>query len=196
MSDPEHTATVFWQPTLEAGTGPSLGCLASRSPGPPPCPAPGAAARRRSPCSAGSLLSAGAQLTPAIRKVENCEGLRTLSFFSFLQCCGSGMFIPDPGSWFLPIPDPGSLIQKQEKREGWRKNCCNTFFWSHKFHKIVHGPIFKELQDIVTKLSIIWVWDPGSGKNLFRIPDPGVKKAPDPGSGSTTLLFWRITRWH
>ncbi len=24
--------------------------------------------------------------------------------------------------------------------------------------------------------------DPGSGKNLFRIPDPGVKKAPDPGS--------------
>ncbi len=26
----------------------------------------------------------------------------------------------------------------------------------------------------------IWVWDPGSGKNLFRIPDPGVKKATDP----------------
>jgi hypothetical protein len=35
---------------------------------------------------------------------------------------------------------------------------------------------------IFTKLSKIWVWDPGSGKNLFRIPDPGVKKAPDPGS--------------
>jgi hypothetical protein len=34
----------------------------------------------------------------------------------------------------------------------------------------------------------IWVWDPGSGKNLFRISDPGVKKAPDPGSGSATLL--------
>jgi hypothetical protein len=34
----------------------------------------------------------------------------------------------------------------------------------------------------VTKLSKIWVWDPGSGKNLFRIPDPGVKKhrIPDP----------------
>jgi hypothetical protein len=29
--------------------------------------------------------------------------------------------------------------------------------------------------------------DPGSGKNLFRIPDPGVKKALDPGSGSATL---------
>jgi hypothetical protein len=31
--------------------------------------------------------------------------------------------------------------------------------------------------------------DPGSGKNLFRIPDPGVKKAPDPGSGSATLIL-------
>jgi hypothetical protein len=27
----------------------------------------------------------------------------------------------------------------------------------------------------------------GSGKNLFRIPDPEVKKAPDPGSGFATL---------
>jgi hypothetical protein len=33
------------------------------------------------------------------------------------------------------------------------------------------------------------IWDPGSGMNLFRIPDPGpgVKKAPTPGSGSATL---------
>jgi hypothetical protein len=32
--------------------------------------------------------------------------------------------------------------------------------------------------------------DPGSGINLFRIPDPGFKKAPipDPGSGSATLI--------
>jgi hypothetical protein len=36
--------------------------------------------------------------------------------------------------------------------------------------------------------------DPGSGKNPFRIQDPGVKKAPDPGSGFATLdmsLFWQ-----
>jgi hypothetical protein len=44
-------------------------------------------------------------------------------------------------------------------------------------------------QKIVKKLFKIWSWDPGSGKNLFRIPDPGVKKAPDPGSGSATLLI-------
>jgi hypothetical protein len=44
-------------------------------------------------------------------------------------------------------------------------------------------------QKTVTKPSKIWAWDPGSGirdpgsgKNLFRIPDPGVKKALDPGS--------------
>jgi hypothetical protein len=32
-------------------------------------------------------------------------------------------------------------------------------------------------QKIVTKLSKVWIWDPGS-----EIRDPGVKKAPDPGS--------------
>jgi hypothetical protein len=48
-------------------------------------------------------------------------------------------------------------------------------------------------QKMVTMLSKIWVLDPGSGKNLFRIPDPGVKKAPDPGSGSATLLKLRLS---
>jgi hypothetical protein len=37
--------------------------------------------------------------------------------------------------------------------------------------------------------------DPGSGKNLFRIPYPGVKKhpIPDPGSGSATLLLFSFS---
>ncbi len=35
--------------------------------------------------------------------------------------------------------------------------------------------------------------DPGSEKNLFRIPDPGVKKAPDTGSESESgVLLLRI----
>ena len=51
---------------------------------------------------------------------------------------------------------------------------------------------FQRIVEVFTKkifnmLSNIWLWDPGSGKNLFRIPDPGVKKAPDPGSGSATM---------
>ncbi len=44
-------------------------------------------------------------------------------------------------------------------------------------------------QKIVTKLSKIWVRDLVSEfrdpeKTLFRIPDPGVKKAQDPGSAT------------
>jgi hypothetical protein len=49
--------------------------------------------------------------------------------------------------------------------------------WSN-FHRIIK--LFT--QKIVTKLSKVWVWDPGSeildprsGKNLFRIADPGCR---------------------
>jgi hypothetical protein len=110
--------------------------------------------------------------------------------------------IPDRGS---RIPDLGSRIQKQQWKTGVKKNLLSyIFFRSHKFHNIElfyfwnveeknlgHFERIIELftQNIVTKLSKIWVWDAGSGfrdpesgKNLFRIPDPGVKKAPDPGS--------------
>jgi hypothetical protein len=58
------------------------------------------------------------------------------------------------------------------------------------------GPIIELFaQKIVTKLSKVWVWDPGSEirdpEKTYSgsgIPDPGVKKAPDPGSGSATLI--------
>jgi hypothetical protein len=42
-------------------------------------------------------------------------------------------------------------------------------------------------QTIVIKLSKIWFGILLSSKNLFRIPDPGVKKAPDPGSATLHL---------
>ncbi len=47
------------------------------------------------------------------------------------------MFIPDPGSWFLP-KDPGSRIQKQQQKRGVKKICCHNFLCSHKFHKIAN----------------------------------------------------------
>jgi hypothetical protein len=118
--------------------------------------------------------------------------------------------VADPGC-LSRIPDPDfypSRIQKQQQKRGVKKNCCHNLLCSHKFHKIANYFSFEvpkkkiwanfqrilELftQKIVNKLSKIWVWDPGSEirdreKNLFRIPDPGVKKAPDPGSGSATL---------
>jgi hypothetical protein len=86
--------------------------------------------------------------------------------------------------------------------------CCHIFLCSHKFHKIVNYFGFevlkkknlgqfsknyrtfyqkncqKALKNMVLGSGIL---DPGSGKNLFRIPDPGIKKAPYPGSGSATL---------
>jgi hypothetical protein len=34
----------------------------------------------------------------------------------------------------------------------------------------------------------MFIADPGSKVQIFSIPDPGVKKAPNPESGSTTLL--------
>ncbi len=94
-----------------------------------------------------------------------------------------------------------------------------SYLCSHKFHKIVNYFSFEVLKKkmwanfqriielftkkIVKKLLKIWSWDPGSeirdpgsGKNLFRIPDPGVKKAPDPGSRirirNTGLRFIRV----
>jgi hypothetical protein len=109
------------------------------------------------------------------------------------------MFIPDPDFYPSRIPDPKTAT----KERGEKKICCLNSLCSHKFHKIANyfsfevlkkkfGPNFQRIIElftpkIVTKLSKIWIWDSGSGKNLFRIPDPGVKKAPDPGSGSATL---------
>ncbi len=71
-----------------------------------------------------------------------------------------------------------------------------------KFHKIEYYFIFEMLkkriwanfqrifevftQKLVIKLSKIWVKDPGSEIRKKPIPDPGVKKAPSPGSA--TLL--------
>jgi hypothetical protein len=103
------------------------------------------------------------------------------------------MFILD--SDFCP-----SRIQKQHQKKGM------NLFCSHKNHKtenyinfeLVKKNIWVNLQriielstqKIVIKLSKIWVWDPGSGKNLFQIQDPGVKKAPDPGSATMRKLYF------
>ncbi len=111
-----------------------------------------------------------------------------------MQCCGSGMFIPEPGSRILTFTHPGSKNSK--KRGGWKKICCHNFIFSHKFHKNANYFSFEVLkkkiwanfqriielftQKIVSKLSKIWVWNPGSGKNLFRIPGSKRHRIPDP----------------
>jgi hypothetical protein len=101
------------------------------------------------------------------------------TFIKKLQCCGSGMFIPDPDFYPSRISDPGSRIQKQQQKRGVNKNLCHTFFCSHKFL------IERFTQKLVTKLTKIWVWDPRSGIRKKPIPDPGSKgskkhRIPDP----------------
>ncbi len=71
-----------------------------------------------------------------------------------------------PGS---RIPDP-----KTATKERGEKNLLSYFFYSHKFHKIESYFIFEMLKK--------------NRKKPIREPDPGVKKAPDPGSGSATLV--------
>ncbi len=50
----------------------------------------------------------------------------SLFCFSILHCCVSGMFIPDPRSWFLSIPDPEYRIldpgSNNSNKIGRRKN--------------------------------------------------------------------------
>ncbi len=128
-----------------------------------------------------------------------------------------------PGYRILIFTHPGSRISdpgSKNSNERQVKKIPVPFYWSHKCHKIELfyfwnveeknlGQFSKNYRTFYPKnchqaLKNMGLGsgnrDPGSGKNLFRIPDPGVKKAPDPGSGSATLeiscvevldvLFW------
>jgi hypothetical protein len=80
-----------------------------------------------------------------------------------------------------------------------KKICCHLFC-SHKFYKIENYFIFEILkkkiwtifqriiehftQKCVTKLSEIWVWDPGSEIRKKPIPDPGSGTRNQKGTGS------------
>ncbi len=94
----------------------------------------------------GALLPeyrAGPQYPKILTDVIRSRGMRDRDLLrktSRTQCCGSRMFIPDPGSRFLPIPDPGSRISDPKtatKERGEEKN-LSYLTCSHKFHKIVN----------------------------------------------------------
>ncbi len=66
---------------------------------------------------------------------------------------GSGMFIPDPdvypGSWFFPIPDPGSRYPGSNNNNNKRDReeiCCLTFFVAINFTKYWKLFYFKQLR--------------------------------------------------
>ncbi len=88
-----------------------------------------------------------------------------------------------------------SRIQKQQQKRGVKNNLLSYLFCSHKFHKTENYLIFEMLKKKISAylqrilelfthkiVSTIWV-----GIRKKPIPDPGVKKAPDPGSGT---LLW------
>jgi hypothetical protein len=93
------------------------------------------------------------------------------------------MLIPDPDLYPTRIPD--STTATKEKR----KNLSSYLFCSPKYHKIKNYFIFEQvktkiwanlqMQKIATKLSKIWVWNPG--KNLFRLLNQGSKRHQIPG---------------
>ncbi len=102
--------------------------------------------------------------------------------------------IPDPDFYPSRISDPGSRIldpgsKNSNKRERWKKLDVKPFYVATKFNKILNyfsfevlkKKIWANFQRIVEKLS------KSSSKYGLGIRDPGVKKAPDPGSGSATL---------
>ncbi len=128
-----------------------------------------------------------------------------------VSLCWAGSSVADPGclSRILIFTHSGSRIPdtKTAIKERVKKISCHTFFCSNKFHKIENYFIFGMLkkknwancqriidlftQKIVTKLSKIWVWDPGSkiqdpektysesriqGSTRHRIPNPGPAK--------------------
>ncbi len=109
-----------------------------------------------------------------------------LVMLNFMNCCGSGMFIPHPGPWFLSIPDSGSRIPDSGsnnscKREG-EKNLLSYLFCSHKYYKFQNrfiknlGQFTKNWRTFSPKTwqqaLKIWVWEPRSGIRKKHIWDP------------------------
>jgi hypothetical protein len=106
------------------------------------------------------------------------------------------MFIPDPE--FYP-----SRIQKQQQKRGVKNYFLSYLFCSHKFHitenyfnfKMLKKKIWTNFQRIIelfySKNCHKALKNMGLGSEIRDpekpIPEPGAKKAPDPGSG--TLLF-------
>ncbi len=125
------------------------------------------------------------------------------------QCFGSGMFIPDPGSWFLPIQDPRSRIsdpgsKNSNKRERWKKISCHTFLCSHKFHKIVNYFSFEVMKKKIWAnfQRNIELYQKNCQKALKNmVLGSGIRKKPipDPGSrgqkGTGSRIRIRNTGW-
>ncbi len=129
-------------------------------------------------------------------KIENYFSFEVLTkkFWPLFQCCGSGMFIPDPDFYPSRISDPGS--KNSNKGEGWKKICCHNFLCSHKFHKIANyfsfgllkkknfGQFSKNYRTFYSKNCHYALKNMGLGSGIRKksIPDPGSRGQKGTGS--------------
>ncbi len=88
------------------------------------------------------------------------------------QCCGSGIFIPDPRSGFF---HPGSRIQGQKDSGSWVKKIPDP---ASRFKKIPSPGCGLTRKNIS-------IFNPKIVYKLSRIPDPDPDVLPIPDSGST-----------
>jgi hypothetical protein len=116
-------------------------------------------------------------------------------------------------SRILIFTHPGSRIQEQEQKRGVEKICCHTvpFFVAKNFTKLQiilflkcrgkksftknYRTFYPKKLSLSSQKYGFGIRDPGSGIRNKPIPDPGVKKAPDPGSGSATLVSISVVFW-
>ncbi len=91
------------------------------------------------------------------------------------QCCRSGINIPDPN---FSIPDPGSRVKKIPFADSHQKilSIFNPNFFSQISRKYDLG-CHPESE---SRMRILIFYP-------FRIPVPGVKKAPDPVSATLSV---------
>jgi len=107
------------------------------------------------------------------------------------------MFIPDPDFYPSRIPDTGSRIPdpKTVTKERGEKKCYHTFFVVTNFTKLDIMLFLRFLPknfSICSQIGTVYgfrILDPGSGKTIIRIPDPGSRVLKVNGSGSTTLIL-------
>jgi hypothetical protein len=95
------------------------------------------------------------------------------------------MFNPDPGSDFFSIPDLGS-------RSGIRiKKCKYIVFYVCMYNVFYPKKLFLSSRKYDSRCSS-QIRIPDSDLDFLYIPDPGVKRAPDPETGSATLQEKKI----
>jgi hypothetical protein len=112
--------------------------------------------------------------SPTWARTQRSSQVSLANNHCFGQCCGSGMFIPDPHYFH-----PRSRVKKIPGSGSASKNLTQ---------KIVSNlsDMIQDLHSGCGSRILIFIF------YLSRIPDPGVKNAPDPGYGSATatLRIW------